>query len=324
MGLERGSWNWVTCLSRLRCAQPSLLPLSKRSQRSRRLCRAMASLRSPCPGKRVVSRGRTSPFSPTGRCPVRLARRCAQPSSAAKPMAVCACSSAPGYSIVAAALCASSVSGTGKQPRSRVGSVYCCILSGLVPHRCGFARLEPERAPARLYAARATPTHRGEPAASRRSFATQSGSDPVPRAACPFSPLVGRAVRSQRASPHSESGDDQTVRRPRRLCHLARFGDGLIPTCVHWYKSHMGSLASYLIGELSLRAQVGINTVLTAVGFLLLGQACFSEWSLMASFPDCSSILPIFCLFCSPSRWFCHLSRAQRPVLNDFRSSDQD
>jgi hypothetical protein len=92
------------------------------------------------------------------------------------------------------------------------------------------ARLEPERAPARLYAARATPTHRGEPAASRRSFATQSGSDPVPRAACPFSPLVGRAVRSQRASPHSESGDDQTVRRPRRLCHLARFGDGLTPS----------------------------------------------------------------------------------------------
>ena len=59
------------------------------------------------------------------------------------------------------------------------------------------ARLEPERTPACLYAARATPTHRGEPAASRRSFATHSRRDPVPRAACPFSPLVGRAVRSQ-------------------------------------------------------------------------------------------------------------------------------
>src|SRR5439155_21258620 len=34
------------------------------------------------------------------------------------------------------------------------------------------------------------------------------------------------------------------------------------------------------------------NPVLTAVGFLLLGQACFSEWRLMASFPGCSSILP--------------------------------
>src|SRR5947208_3055532 len=47
------------------------------------------------------------------------------------------------------------------------------------------------------------------------------------RAACPCSPLVGRAVRSQRTSLNSESGDDQTVRRPRRLCHLARFGHGL-------------------------------------------------------------------------------------------------
>ena len=35
--------------------------------------------------------------------------------------------------------------------------------------------------------------------------------------------------------------------------------EGLIPTCVHWYKSHMGSLASYLIGELFLRAQVGMK-----------------------------------------------------------------
>ena len=44
----------------------------------------------------------------------------------------------------------------------------------------------------------------------------------------------------------------------------------------------------------------------------------------MASFPDWSSILPIFCPFCSPSRCFCHLSPVQRPVLHDFRSSDQN
>src|SRR5713226_9796050 len=92
------------------------------------------------------------------------------------------------------------------------------------------AGLEPERAAARLYAARATPTYRGEHAAPYRSFATQSGRDPFPRTACPLSPLVGRAARSQRASPNSEPGDDQTVRRPRRLCHLARFGDGLTPS----------------------------------------------------------------------------------------------
>ncbi len=214
-------------MSRLRCARPSLLPLSKRPQRSRRLCRAMASLRSPCPGKRSVAPGRTSPTRATGHCPVRLARRCAQPSSAAKPMVVCACSTAPGYAIVAAAQSVRSVSGTGKQPRSRVGSVSCCILSGLVPRRCGFARLEPERAPARLYAARATPTHRGEPATLHRSFAMQSGGDPFPRATCPRSPLVGRAAGSQCACSNGWSGHDQTVRHPRNLCRLARFGNGV-------------------------------------------------------------------------------------------------
>ena len=43
----------------------------------------------------------------------------------------------------------------------------------------------------------------------------------------------------------------------------------------------------------------------------------------MASFPDWSLLLPISCSFCSPSRCFCHLSRAGCPVLRDFRSSDQ-
>ncbi len=147
--LHRGAsgtsaWNWVMCLSRLRCARPSLLPPSQRPELRRHLCRAMASLRSPCAGSRVVSPGRTSSSSPTGCCIVRLVRRCVQPSSKALPMAVCACSTAPGYSIVAAAQSVCSVSGTGKPPRDRVGSVYCCILSGLVPRRCGYAGLEPE------------------------------------------------------------------------------------------------------------------------------------------------------------------------------------
>ena len=51
---------------------------------------AMASPRLPRPGKLAASQGKTLPSSPTGRCTVRLAKRCAQPSSAAKPMAVCA------------------------------------------------------------------------------------------------------------------------------------------------------------------------------------------------------------------------------------------
>ncbi len=39
--------------------------------------------------------------------------------------------------------------------------------------------------------------------------------------------LVGRAARSERASPHRGPGDDQTVRHPSRLCHFARVGDSV-------------------------------------------------------------------------------------------------
>jgi hypothetical protein len=38
------------------------------------------------------------------------------------------------------------------------------------------------------------------------------------------------AAGSQCASPNSGPGDHPTVRRPPRLCHLARFGDGLTPS----------------------------------------------------------------------------------------------
>jgi hypothetical protein len=64
-------WNWVMCLSQLRCARPSLLPLSKRLQWSRRLYRAMASLWSPCPGKRAVSEAQDFALQPDGtlHCP---------------------------------------------------------------------------------------------------------------------------------------------------------------------------------------------------------------------------------------------------------------
>ncbi|OLB63494.1 MAG: hypothetical protein AUH94_03475 [Ktedonobacter sp. 13_2_20CM_2_54_8] len=112
-----------------------------------------------------------------------------------------------------------------KKPR-QVSVLLHPLPVGPAPLR--LSRLEPQSAPARLHAARATPTHRGEPATSRRNFARQSGGDSFPRATCPLSPLVGRAARSQRASPNSEPGDHQTVRRDIRLCHLARFGESLI------------------------------------------------------------------------------------------------
>jgi hypothetical protein len=42
------AWNWGMCLSRRRCARPSLLPPSQRPQRNKGLCKAMTSLRLPC------------------------------------------------------------------------------------------------------------------------------------------------------------------------------------------------------------------------------------------------------------------------------------
>src|SRR5260370_4453101 len=45
------------------------------------------------------------------------------------------------------------------------------------------------------------------------------------------------------------------------------------------------------------------NTASSATVSLLLGQLCFSEWSLVASFPGFSSLLLIFCPLRSPSLW---------------------
>jgi hypothetical protein len=89
------------------------------------------------------------------------------------------------------------------------------------------ARLEPESAPACLSAARATPAHRGEPAASCRRFARQSSSDPFPRTTSALPSLMARAASSQCSRFHVWASDHQTVRCPRKLCNLARFGDGL-------------------------------------------------------------------------------------------------
>jgi len=144
-----------------------------------------------------------------------------------KPMEACAWCMRPASAVVVPVRCASSVNGMATPPQSRARSACCCILSRLVLPRCGYAGLEPERPPARLYAARATPTHRGEPAACCRRFARQSGSDPVPRTTGAFSSLLASAAGSQCSCFNIWASDDQTIWCPRKLCHLARFGDGL-------------------------------------------------------------------------------------------------
>ena len=59
------------CWSRLRCARPSLLPLSKRPQRSRRLCRAMRSRSRALPWKAGRFSGQDFTLQPDGtlHCP---------------------------------------------------------------------------------------------------------------------------------------------------------------------------------------------------------------------------------------------------------------
>jgi len=159
-------------------------------------------------------------------------------------MGVCVWSMRPAFVGAARVRCASSVNGRAARQQSRAKSASCCIRLPLVGS-APLARLGPKRISARLYAARATPTHRSEPSASCRRFARHCKRDPIPRAASAFSSLLARAAGSQCSRFNNRASDDQTVRGPRQLCHLARFG-------------------------------LGESFLLTVVGFPLLGQACFS------------------------------------------------
>jgi len=186
----------------------------------------MRSLYSPCPGKRVVSQVRTSSFRPMGTAlsgwqdvaPNRAAPRSRWQSTCALQRQDTRLSQLPFTQAVSVA----------RASNHKATSDQCAAASSPRWFRTAvLARLEPESAPARLYAARTTPTHRGEPIAPRRSFATQSGRDPFPRAASALSPLVGRAARSQCACANGWPSHDQAVQHPRKLCRLARFSDDL-------------------------------------------------------------------------------------------------
>ena len=109
----------------------------------------------------------------------------------------------------------------GQRPPASLKGRFCPLA---------LAGLEPERTQTRLYAARATPTYRDESATSRCHFAAHSGHDPVSRAASALSPPMARAARSQCVASSSFPGHDQAVWHPRKLCSLARVGDGLTPS----------------------------------------------------------------------------------------------
>ena len=68
--------------------------------------------------------------------------------------------------------------------------------------------LPPKRISARLYAARATPTHRSEPSASCCRFARHCKRDPVPHAASACSSLLARAAGSQCSRFNNRASDD--------------------------------------------------------------------------------------------------------------------
>src|SRR6266700_6824219 len=220
-------WNWVMCLSRLRCARPSLLPPSKRPELGRRLCRAMRSRSRALPWKAGRFSGQDFAHEGDGAlsCPAGKTLRPTEQQSFADG-SLCVLYSAR---ILDCRGCPKRLQcqwhGEATTKPRRGSRLLHRLRVGPAPLR--LSGLESERTPACLYAARATPTHRGEPAASGRSFATHSGRDPVPRAACPCSPLVGRAVGSQWASFNSWPSHDEAVRHPRTLCRLARFGDGV-------------------------------------------------------------------------------------------------
>jgi hypothetical protein len=159
MGLERGSWNWVICLSQLRCARPSLLLLSQRPELCRRLCRAMASRSRALPWKAGRFSGQDFALQSDGalRCP---ASKTLRPTEQRR--------EADGSLRVLYSARIRDCRGCSKRPQ--------CQWHGEAPTKprrisvrlasspgwsrvAALVRLESERAPARLYTTRAAPTY---------------------------------------------------------------------------------------------------------------------------------------------------------------------
>lgn len=116
------------------------------------------------------------------------------------------------------------------QRHREAASSECALAS--IGHRVSphpLEGLEPEAASAGMYATPSSSTRGG---AGRTGSCCRSNAPtraPVPCTARALSSRLSRAARAPRASSSSEPGDDPTVRRRRRLCHLAREGSGLTP-----------------------------------------------------------------------------------------------
>jgi len=155
------------------------------------------------------------------------------------------------------------------------------------------ALLPPQSTSACLPAARTPPTPGGEPVATRHRFATRRGRDPLSRTTRAVSSLATRAVGEALLAvpPLGQS---------RSGCSASQQP---LPPRSGWRRP---------------------DSVLTAEGALLLGQAGFSEGSLMPSLLAWFSLLPLCCLVRSPSRRFDRIFRTPRPLLQNCHLSLND
>jgi hypothetical protein len=145
-------------------------------------------------GKRSASAEPTFLSSLMGRCAVQQESLFTPRSGKALPMAVCAWCMRPALATAARVRGVSSASGMPARPRSRSPRECAAPSAAGGSRTIALALLPPQSAPARLSAARAAPTHRGEPIATCRRAACHSGRDPVPCAARALASLVGRRL----------------------------------------------------------------------------------------------------------------------------------
>lgn len=89
------AWSWAISSRQHPCAPLSLLQPFLRRLSSPRTPLATLLPKRACPGKLGASRGATLLLKLMGHCAVPLARHCARPNSAEKPMAHCGCSTPP-------------------------------------------------------------------------------------------------------------------------------------------------------------------------------------------------------------------------------------